>query len=89
MTATKIADFLESCADDPDRWQAMSRAGVARVESRYTWEIHARRLMTLARVYGFWRYVNDLERAETDRYLQSLYNLALRPRALAMENHGG
>lgn len=89
MTATKIAGFLERCAVDPDHWEELSRAGVARVESRYTWQLHARRLMTLARVYGFWRYVNDLERAETDRYLQSLYNLALRPRALAMENHAG
>jgi sucrose synthase len=41
-------------------------------------------LMTLSRVYGFWRYVTDLERAETQRYLEMFYTLQFRPLAEAM-----
>jgi sucrose synthase len=38
-------------------------------------------MMTLARVYGFWKYVSDLERGETKRYLEMLYGLQYRPLA--------
>ena len=38
-------------------------------------------MMTLARVSGYWKYVTDLERAETTRYLEMLYGLQLLPLA--------
>jgi sucrose synthase len=41
-------------------------------------------MMTLTRVYGFWRHVTDLERRETQRYLQTLYSLQFRRLAQAM-----
>ncbi len=85
LAAERIADFFEACASDPGQWTSVAEAGIARVESRYTWSLHASRLMTLARLYGFWRFVTDLDRAETDRYLQTLYHLAVRSRAVAME----
>ena len=40
--------------------------------------------MTLSRVYGFWRYVTDLDRAETQRYLEMFYGLQYRPLAAAI-----
>lgn len=46
--------------------------------SRYTWKIYSERLMTLAGVYGFWKYVSKLERRETRRYLEMFYILKLR-----------
>ena len=57
---------------------------MARIESGYTWERYAERMMTLARVYGFWKYVTNLEREETRRYLELLYSLKYRPLAAAM-----
>ena len=57
-----------------------------RVNERYTWKGYAERLMTLSRVYGFWRYVTDLERAETQRYLEMFYTLQFRPLANAMRH---
>jgi sucrose synthase len=41
-------------------------------------------MMTLARIYGFWKYVTNMEQAETRRYLEVLYALQLRPRADAL-----
>ncbi len=40
--------------------------------SRYTWDIYAKRLLTLSSVYSFWKHVSDLERRETKRYLEML-----------------
>ena len=82
--AERIASFLEECARDEKRWEQISHGGIARVRERYTWERYAERMMTLARVYGFWRYVSDLERQETQRYLAMLYALQFRPLARAI-----
>ncbi|KAF6139247.1 hypothetical protein GIB67_035862 [Kingdonia uniflora] len=35
------------------------------VHRKYTWQIYSERLMTLAGVYGFWKYVSNLERQAT------------------------
>ena len=77
----KMADFFAECSENPETWERISRAALARVESRYTWTNYAERLMTLSRVYGFWRYVTHLERDETQRYLEMLYALQFRPLA--------
>ena len=77
--AEKMATFLCRCKNDPSRWTTISDQALKRVEERYTWSRYAERLMTLSRIYGFWRYVTDLERVETRRYLEMLYGLQLRP----------
>ncbi|MFW5724642.1 MAG: glycosyltransferase, partial [Halochromatium sp.] len=79
-----IADFLRRCAEDADCWRAISEAALARIEERYTWRRYAERMMTLSRVYGFWKYVTDLERTETARYLEMFYGLQFRPLAQTM-----
>ena len=85
LAAEKIAAFFSRCKDDPSYWARISQGGIDRVEQRYTWKRYAERMMTLSRVYGFWRYVTDLERSETRRYLQMFYALQYRPLAAAME----
>ena len=45
------------------------------IEEKYTWKLYASRLMTLSRIYGFWKYVTNLERDETRRYLEMFYGL--------------
>jgi sucrose synthase len=39
-------------------------------------------------VYGFWRYVTNLERDEARRYLEMFYTLQYRPLARAIEANG-
>ncbi|WIA12982.1 hypothetical protein OEZ85_006594 [Tetradesmus obliquus] len=77
--ANIIADFFDKCAKDPGYWQRISKGGLERIYSRYTWEIYAKRLLTLSSVYSFWKRVSNLDRAETKRYLEMLYVLRLRP----------
>ncbi len=83
--AERMADFLERCGKEPQEWDRISAGALARVAGRYTWARYAERLMTLSRIYGFWRYVTNLERAETRRYLQMFYGLQFRPLAEALE----
>jgi sucrose synthase len=82
--ATIMADFFIKCREQNDYWEHISTGGLARVEARYTWKIYAERMMTLSRIYGFWKYVSHLEREETQRYLQMFYGLQFRPLAQAM-----
>jgi len=80
-TATKIADFFERCAADPEHWKTISQASIERVEEKYTWKLYAKRLLSLTCIYGFWKFVTDLDRQETDRYLEMLYHLQYKPLA--------
>jgi sucrose synthase len=79
-----IAEFFEKCADSPEYWDGISGGGIERVNSRYTWKLYAERLMTLSRIYGFWKYMTNIEQAETRRYLEVLYGLQYRPRAATL-----
>jgi sucrose synthase len=76
-----MAEFLARGAEDPSHWESVSRGGVARVEERYTWKLYADRMLRLARIYGFWNFITDIERHETRRYLEMLYALMYRPLA--------
>ncbi|MDZ7754700.1 MAG: sucrose synthase [Gammaproteobacteria bacterium] len=79
--AARLVEFFQRCEEDPGYWDTLSRGALERVAARYTWANYAERMMTLSRVYGFWKYVTDLERTETRRYLEMFYGLLLRPRA--------
>jgi sucrose synthase len=79
--AGKILRFFEECEQDASRWQEISAGALKRVEERYTWELYAERIMTLSRIYGFWKHVSNLERSETRAYLDVLYGLLYRPLA--------
>ncbi|HEX5538336.1 MAG TPA: glycosyltransferase, partial [Methylophilaceae bacterium] len=76
-----ISDFLDRCAANPGEWKRLSDGALARVAAKYTWKKYAEKVMTLARIYGFWKFVSGLERQETARYLHMFYQLQLRPLA--------
>ena len=76
--AEDMARFFIRCREQGGYWKQISEGGLDRVRSRYTWQLYAQRMMTLSRVYGFWKYVTNLERAETRRYLEMFYGLQFR-----------
>ncbi|KAJ3683679.1 hypothetical protein LUZ60_013906 [Juncus effusus] len=78
QAASLMADFFDNCKKDPEYWTKISDGGLRRIYERYTWKIYSERLMTLAGVYGFWKYVSKLERRETRRYLEMFYILKFR-----------
>ena len=82
--ADELADFFERCAKKPKYWSKISDAAIERIQSRYTWEIYAERMLTLSCIYGFWKYSTNLERDEARRYLEMFYGLQFRPLAQRM-----
>ena len=77
--ATRLMlDFFNRCDENSEYWDRISRGALARVKKCYTWDLYAERMMTLSRIYGFWKYVTDLDRDETRRYLEMFYSLQFR-----------
>ncbi len=79
--AQKILAFLDECEKNPSYWEQISSRGMERVFSTYTWKIHTTRLLSLARIYGFWNYVSQENREDMLRYIEALFYLIYKPRA--------
>lgn len=73
-----LVTFFERVKADPTVWTKISEAALKRIYTSFTWKLYAERLMTLTRVYGFWKYVSDLHRRESRRYLEMFYTLKFR-----------
>ncbi|XP_039125152.1 sucrose synthase 2 [Dioscorea cayenensis subsp. rotundata] len=73
-----LVSFFEKCKQDPTYWEKISQGGLKRIHEKYTWKLYSERLMTLTGVYGFWKYVSNLDRRETRRYLEMFYALKYR-----------
>lgn len=79
--AAVILEFLEKCDLNPSYWSEISQRGIDRVYSTYTWKIHTTRLLSLAKIYGFWNYTSQENREDMLRYIESLFYLLYKPRA--------
>ncbi|KAL0338845.1 UNVERIFIED_CONTAM: Sucrose synthase [Sesamum angustifolium] len=84
QVAEVLVDFFEKCKKDPSHWETISAGGLKRIQEKYTWQIYSDRLLTLAGVYGFWKYVSKLDRLEIRRYLEMFYALKFRKLAEAV-----
>ena len=86
--AQKILDFVQKCDANPELWQEVSQKAMQRVYSSYTWKIHTTKLLSLARIYGFWNFTSKENREDMLRYIESLFYLIYKPRAQALlEEH--
>ncbi len=84
--ARRMVEFLQRCAEDPGYWDEISAAAMARVKEKYDWELYASRLLALSRIYGFWKYITNIEREETRRYLDMFYGLMYRSLARGVQD---
>jgi len=80
-TATKILEFIKLCEQNPHHWSEISQAGINRVCNTYTWKIHTSKLLSLARIYGFWNFTSKENREDLLRYIEALFHLIYKPRA--------
>ena len=79
-----ILSFLERCKKEPDYWNQISENGIKRVDTTYNWELHAHKLLSLAKIYGFWNYSTNIEMTEMNSYLDIIYHTIYKPRANAI-----
>ena len=80
-TAERILEFVSKCDHNPNYWYEISTRAIDRVYSTYTWKIHTTKLLSLARIYGFWNFTSKENREDLMRYLESLFYLLFKPRA--------
>ncbi len=73
-----MAEFFARCRDEPSFWEEISANGIKRVDEKYNWRLYAQKLLSSSRIYGFWKFVSNLERDETRRYLEMFYSLKMR-----------
>lgn len=87
-TGQKILDFVQKCEKQAEHWNRISEKAMERVYSSYTWKIHTTKLLSLARIYGFWNFTSKENREDMLRYIESLFYLIYKPRAQALlEKH--
>jgi sucrose synthase len=79
--ARLMAGFFTSCREDSGHWDRISEGGRTRVAKAYTWDLYAKRMLTLSRIYGFWKHISHIERLETRRYLEMFYAFMYRGRS--------
>jgi len=76
-----ILEFVSKCDQNPNYWQEVSQRGIERVYSTYTWRIHTSKLLSLAKIYGFWNYSSKENREDLLRYVEMLFHLLYKPMA--------
>jgi sucrose synthase len=87
-----LADVLEGFVHNTRRysqfWGRISEAGIERVKEYFTWPRYCRRLVTMAKIYGSCRRLNDPHEAEAHgEYWDDLYLTLIRNRAESMERN--
>ena len=80
-TSQQMVDFFKRCKEEEGYWEKISRNAIIRIESAYTWKLYAKRLLNLSRIYGYWKFISNIEREETRRYLEMFYGLMFKSRA--------
>jgi len=80
-TTRKILDFIKSYKKNPEIWERISSKSIERVDRFYNWDLYAGLLLSLAKIYGFWKFTSNIEMEELNAYLEVLYNLLYKPRA--------
>ncbi len=80
----RILEFIRKFKEDPSYWDKISAKAIKRVDSAYNWDLYANNLLSLAKIYGFWKYTTNIEMEEMNSYLDVLFHLLYKPRAAAL-----
>jgi sucrose synthase len=87
-TSKKLIQFFKTCKRNNKYWSKISAAGIERVDKAFNWQFYAKNLISLSKIYGFWKYTTNLEMSELNAYLDLLYHMLYKPRARKMlEQH--
>lgn len=76
-----ILNFVKKINEDKKHWEKISENSIKRVQEAYTWKLYADKLLSLAKIYGFWRFAADMENNDMKSYLDIIYHLLYKPRA--------
>jgi len=77
----KFTRFFKQCCQDNMYWDKISNAAIERVDKAFNWQLYAKNLISLSKIYGFWKYTTNLEMSELNAYLDLIYHMLYKPRA--------
>jgi sucrose synthase len=72
---------VKKIIEDPDFWKKISVNSIKRVEEKYNWPLYTKKLLSQAKIYGFWKYSTDMENKGMEAYLDLFYHTVYKPRA--------
>ena len=67
--------------EDDSYWDKISKNAIKRVEEKYNWPLYTSKLLSQAKIYGFWKYATDIEDRGMEKYLDLIYHTIYKPRA--------
>lgn len=83
-TTETLIYFIEKCKKDKNYWDKISQKAIKRVDTAYNWDLYADNLLSLAKIYGFWKYSTNIDMEEMHSYLDVLYHLLYKPKAMSL-----
>lgn len=76
-----LLETITRFKEDNNYWQEISQNGIKRVNEDYNWKLYSNKLLTLSKVYGFWKYLTDLDMKDMEAYLDIIFHSLYKPRA--------
>ncbi|MCP4049800.1 MAG: sucrose synthase [bacterium] len=73
--ARKILWFITKSEKEGSYWEKISESACFRIKDCFNWDLHSDRLLTLTRLYGFWKFAVSLKAKEKmSLYCDLLYD---------------
>ncbi len=77
-----IFSFLKDAQAQPSYWKKISDAGIERVRKHFTWSHYSERLLTMANLYDFWKFVlPPRDKMIFKRYWNIIYHFLMKEKA--------
>ncbi|MCG8605234.1 glycosyltransferase, partial [bacterium] len=87
LISDPVLQFFARIEKEPSYWNAISEAGIKRVQEHFTWQLYTEKLLNLTALYGFWRYSeSQVGKRELVLYCHLLLRLFFSPRAKELES---
>lgn len=76
-----LLDVVSKFEENPNYWEEISKNGIRRVNEAYNWKLYSNKLLTLSKIFGFWKYLTDLDMKDMEAYLDIIFHSLYKPRA--------
>ncbi len=85
-TSEIIINFIDNYRKNPSVWDTVSQNSIKRVNEKYNWKLYSERLLSLSKIYGFWKYSTNLDHKDMDAYLDIIFHTIFRPGAQKLKD---
>lgn len=76
-----LEENIKKMSEDESFWKKISENSIKRVQEKYNWPLYTKKLLSQAKIYGFWKYSTDMENKGMEAYLDLLFHTVYKPRA--------